>query len=128
MNQSEIILYKTEDGAVKIDTIFQHETIWLNQNSMAELFGVNVPAISKHLKNIFEEGELQKEATTSIMETVQGVKNVKAQFYKHFTILNKFDSLTMWSGLKLQVLSSILEHTTAHKTTWRILCSSKLLH
>jgi hypothetical protein len=55
---SEIILYKTEDGTVKIDTIFQNETIWLSQNSMAELFGVNVPAISKHLKNIFEEGEL----------------------------------------------------------------------
>jgi hypothetical protein len=71
MNQSEIILYKTEDGTVKIDTIFQNETIWLSQNSMAELFGVNVPAISKHLKNIFEEGELQKEATLSKMETVQ---------------------------------------------------------
>lgn len=71
MNQSEIILYKTEDGAVKVDTILKNETIWLSQNSMAELFGVNVPAISKHLKNIFEEGELQKEATLSKMETVQ---------------------------------------------------------
>jgi len=71
MNQSEIILYRTEDGSVKIDTIFQDETIWLTQSSMAELFGVNVPAISKHLKNIYEEGELQKEATLSKMETVQ---------------------------------------------------------
>jgi len=59
MNQSEIILYRTEDGSVKIDTIFQDDTIWLTQSSMAELFGVNVPAISKHLKNIYEEGELQ---------------------------------------------------------------------
>jgi hypothetical protein len=85
MNQSEIILYKTEDGAVKIDTIFQNETIWLSQNSMAELFGVNVPAISKHLKNIFEEGELQKEATLSKMETVQneGGRQIKRnkEFY-----------------------------------------------
>jgi hypothetical protein len=83
--KSEIILYKTEDGAVKIDTIFQHETIWLSQNSMAELFGVNVPAISKHLKNIFEEGELQKEATLSKMETVQneGGRQIKRnkEFY-----------------------------------------------
>ena len=82
---SEIILYRTEDGAVKIDTIFQHETIWLNQNAMAELFGVNVPAISKHLKNIFEEGELQKEATLSKMETVQneGGRQIKRnkEFY-----------------------------------------------
>ena len=85
MNQSEIILYKTEDGAVKIDTIVQNETIWLSQNSMAELFGVNVPAISKHLKNIFEEGELQKEATLSKMETVQneGGRQIKRnkEFY-----------------------------------------------
>jgi len=85
MNQSEIILYKTEDGAVKIDTIFQNETIWLTQNAMAELFGVNVPAISKHLKNIFEEGELQKEATLSKMETVQneGGRQIKRnkEFY-----------------------------------------------
>ncbi len=82
---SEIILYKTEDGAVKIDTIFQNETIWLTQNAMAELFGVNVPAISKHLKNIFEEGELQKEATLSKMETVQneGGRQIKRnkEFY-----------------------------------------------
>ena len=85
MNQSEIILYKTEDGTVKIDTIFQNETIWLTQNAMAELFGVNVPAISKHLKNIFEEGELQKEATLSKMETVQneGGRQIKRnkEFY-----------------------------------------------
>lgn len=83
--KSEIILYKTEDGAVKIDTIVQDETIWLSQNSMAELFGVNVPAISKHLKNIFEEGELQKEATLSKMETVQneGGRQIKRnkEFY-----------------------------------------------
>ncbi|MBN2435511.1 MAG: DNA-binding protein [Spirochaetes bacterium] len=71
MNQSEIILYKTEDGTVKIDTIFQNQTIWLTQSTMAELFDVNVPAISKHLKNIFEDKELQKEATISKMETVQ---------------------------------------------------------
>jgi len=46
MNHSEIILYKTEDGAVKIDTIFQNETIWLTQKKMAELFDVQRPAMS----------------------------------------------------------------------------------
>jgi hypothetical protein len=69
--QSQIILYTTPEGDIKVDTILQNETIWLTQSAMAELFGVNVPAISKHLKNIFEEGELQKEATVSKMETVQ---------------------------------------------------------
>ena len=71
MNQSEIILYKTEDGAIKIDTIFQNESIWLTQKMMAELFDVNVPAISKHLSSIYDEGELVREATISKMETVQ---------------------------------------------------------
>ena len=68
---SEIILYKTGDGVVKIDTILQNEIIWLTQSTMAELFDVNVPAISKHLSNIYEEGELVREATLSEMETVQ---------------------------------------------------------
>jgi len=69
--QSQIILYTTPEGDIKVDTILQNETIWLPQNAMAELFGVNVPAISKHLKNIFEEEELQRESTLSKMETVQ---------------------------------------------------------
>ncbi|GBE16212.1 hypothetical protein BMS3Abin15_00024 [bacterium BMS3Abin15] len=70
-NQSEIVLYTTPDGTVKLDTVFQDETIWLTQNKMAELFDVNIPAISKHLTNIYEEGELQKKATISKTETVQ---------------------------------------------------------
>ena len=68
MNQSEIILYKTEDGAVKIDTIFQNETICLSQSAMADLFDVKIPAISKHLKNIFESGELDEKVVVSILE------------------------------------------------------------
>ena len=77
-NQSQIILYTTPDGDVKIDTILQDETIWLTQSGMAELFDVNVPAISKHLSNIYEEGELSKNATVSKLETVQneGGRNV----------------------------------------------------
>ncbi len=57
-NQTEIVLYATKDGKIKIDTIFQNETIWLSQEKIAELFDVNIPAISKHLSNIYEDGEL----------------------------------------------------------------------
>lgn len=71
MTQSQIVLYTTPDGDIKINTILQNETIWLTQAGMAELFDVNVPAISKHLANIYEEGELAREATVSKMETVQ---------------------------------------------------------
>lgn len=67
-NHSEIILYKTEDGTVKIDTIFQNETIWLTQSGMSDLFDVKIPAISKHLKNIFESVELDEKVVVSILE------------------------------------------------------------
>jgi len=67
-NQSEIVLYTTPDGTIKIDTVFQDETIWLTQAKMAELFDVQRPAITKHLKNIFESGELDEKVVGSILE------------------------------------------------------------
>ena len=67
-NQSEIVLYTTTDGKVKIDTIFQNDTIWLTQKKMAELFDVGRPAITKHLKNIFESRELDEKVVSSILE------------------------------------------------------------
>jgi hypothetical protein len=67
-NQSEIILYKTDDGRIKVDTIFQNETIWLTQMQMSELFDIGRPAITKHLKNIFESGELDEDVVSSILE------------------------------------------------------------
>ena len=78
-NKGEIIIYQTEDGLTKINVKMEDETVWLTQKQMAELFGVNVPAISKHIQNIFEEGELNKDSTVSKMEIVQmeGSRNVK---------------------------------------------------
>lgn len=68
---SEFLLYATPDGAVKVHVLFKDETAWLTQKALAELFGVKVPAIAKHLKNIFDSGELSREATVSKMEIVQ---------------------------------------------------------
>lgn len=65
------MLYTAPDGAVKVDVFFKHETVWLTQKALAELFGVQVPGINKHLKNIFESGELTRAATVSKMEIVQ---------------------------------------------------------
>mgnify|MGYP000845925219 FL=1 len=62
------LIYKSEDEEVSISPIIKGESIWLTQKLMAELFGVNVPAISKHLKNIFEEGELDQNVVVSKME------------------------------------------------------------
>jgi len=89
MNESdqfnEIILYSTPTGDIKVEVIFNDETLWLTQKRMAELFGVEVPAVSKHLSNIFETNELPKDGTISILEIVQkeGEKNVKRkiEFY-----------------------------------------------
>ena len=68
---SSIILYEAADGKVTVKVFFARETFWLTQKTMAELFGVNVPAVNKHLANIYAEGELTPEATISKMETVQ---------------------------------------------------------
>ena len=59
------------EAGVKNISFLQDETVWRTQKAMAELFGVKIPAISKHLSNIFESGELQKEATLSKLDTVQ---------------------------------------------------------
>lgn len=73
------LVYKSIDEDVSVNALVKDDTIWLPQKAMAELFDVNVPAVSKHLSNIFEEGELAKEATVSKMETVQteGTRRVK---------------------------------------------------
>jgi len=79
---SQIILYQNGEGKIKVDVRYENETFWLTQKAMAALFGVEIPAISKHLGNIFETNELQKEATISILETVQmeGKRQVKRNF------------------------------------------------
>lgn len=71
MGESEIILYTTPQGNVKIELRFEGETFWLTQKKLAELFDVDVRTISEHLKNIFESGELEREATIRKNRIVQ---------------------------------------------------------
>lgn len=71
MKSGEILLYSDEGGKAFVSVVFKDETFWLTQKAMAELFDVNVPAISRHLQNIYEEEELLRDATVSKMETVQ---------------------------------------------------------
>jgi len=68
MNEINFIIYHTPQGNVNIEAVVKDETLWLTQKAMAELFGVQVPAISKHLKNIFDEGELAENMVISKME------------------------------------------------------------
>ena len=73
------LMYHSDDGGISVNAVVKDETIWLTQKGMAELFDVEVPAVSKHLSNIFAEGELQPDATISKMEIVQqeGSRNVR---------------------------------------------------
>lgn len=79
MKELSYLLYNTPEEAISVSVIIKDETIWLTQKAMAQLFGVETPAISKHLSNIFAEGELQQDATISKMEIVQleGSRNIK---------------------------------------------------
>ena len=70
MEEVKFLLYSYLEGDLNIGVIIKDDTLWLTQKSMAELFGVGVPAISKHLKNIYESEELMKNSTISKMETV----------------------------------------------------------
>jgi len=78
---TEFLLYKNPNGDVKIDVLLQNETIWLPQKKIAQLFDVKVPAISKHLKNIFESRELDEKVVVSILEipTQHGAVEGKTQ-------------------------------------------------
>jgi hypothetical protein len=79
---TEFLLYTAPNGAVKVEVLLSGETLWLTQKRMAELFGVGVPAISKHLKNIFESGELQQDSVISILETTaEDGKKYQTQYY-----------------------------------------------
>ncbi len=79
---SDIILYSSPEGNIRVEVVYSGETFWLTQKRMAELFGVEVPAVSKHLKNIFETGELQGDAVVSKMETTAADgKNYVTAFY-----------------------------------------------
>ena len=69
MNDNQIIIYKTEDGVTKIDVRLENETVWLSLDQIAELFQRDKSTISRHIKNVFEEGELQKDAVVANFAT-----------------------------------------------------------
>ena len=77
-----VIVYQAENESVSTNVLFKDETFWMTQKDMAKLFDVNVPAISKHLKNIFESGELVISAVISKMETTaEDGKIYQTNFY-----------------------------------------------
>ena len=95
MKEIQFLIYSTPKEDVKIEAVVKDETLWLTQKAMAELFGVKVPAISKHLKNIFEEGELEESVVISKMEittqhgAIEGkTQTLETQFYNLDAIIS----------------------------------------
>jgi hypothetical protein len=79
--EGELILYQTAAGAVRVEVLYESDTFWLSQKRIAELFGVEIPTISYHVKTIFESGELKQEATVRRILTVQteGARHVRRE-------------------------------------------------
>lgn len=85
---NEIILYQP-DASVKLEVRLEDDTVWLTQQQIADLFGVKQPAISKHLKNIFESEELDEVSVHSILEyTAADCKSYRTKFYNLDAILS----------------------------------------
>ncbi len=80
-NEKNILFYSDENGQTKVEVILQNENVWLNVNAIATLFDVQRPAIVKHINNIYNDEELSKESTCSILEQVQieGTRSIKRQ-------------------------------------------------
>ena len=86
---NNIVVYRTEDNTLQLDVQVKGDTVWLTQQQIAELFGVKQPAVSKHLSNIFKDGELEKDSVHSILEyTASDGKVYSTQFYNLDAILS----------------------------------------
>lgn len=68
-NNNEVLIYQSEDGTIKVDVLFEGETVWLTQSQLGTLFGKSKATISEHIKNIFEEGELDEEVVVRKFRT-----------------------------------------------------------
>ena len=87
MNKSNIIMYTTEDGLTKVEATFDQDTVWLSLDDMARLFQRNKSTISRHLKNIFSEGELNRNSVVALFATTDTVNHPPSD------ILTTFDTL-----------------------------------
>jgi hypothetical protein len=89
LKPTDFLLYKDANGRVKVEIYIFDETIWLTQDKISQLFGVQRPAITKHLKNIFKSGELTEFSVSSILEhTANDGKTYQTKFYNLDAILS----------------------------------------
>ena len=103
MNNSNIIMYTTEDGLTKIETTFEDDTVWLSLDQMAELFQRDKSTISRHIKKIFEEGELQRNSVVAnFATTAADGKKYQTMFYNLDAIISV--TITLMSSSPLDTV------------------------
>lgn len=107
--KSQIVIYKTENGQVKIDVRFENETVWLTQNGLAELFQTTKQNIGQHIKNIFKEGELQSAAVVKdFFTTAADGKNYVTNYYNLDLIIS------VGYRVKSSIATAFRQWATAH--------------
>ena len=109
-NKSELIIYTTEDGLTKVDVTFDNDTVWLSLDQMAALFQRDKSTISRHIKNVFEEGELLKDSTVAKFATVQmeGSRQVERmiEFYNLDVIISVGYRVKSQRGVQFRIWAS----------------------
>ncbi|MEO1050764.1 MAG: cell filamentation protein Fic [Bacteroidota bacterium] len=89
LNQSEFLLYISQNGEVKVDVLLQDETVWLTQKSMQELFGTAKQTVSEHIISVFKEGELEEnQVVRKFRTTASDSKNYNTSFYNLYVIIS----------------------------------------
>ena len=103
-NQGKIVIHQTDDSDTKIDVRFVDETVWLTQAQLCELYQTSKSNVSKHIKNIFEEGELEENSVVrKFRTTASDGKNYNVSYYEYFEI--KIEKLKNNSNLWNQTIS-----------------------
>ena len=110
LNQSEMIIYQTEDGLTKVNVTFEEDTVWLSLEQMAQLFQRDKSVISRHIKKIYTEGELSREGTVAKNATVQleGQRNVErtVEYYNLDVIISVGYRVKSQRGVQFRIWAS----------------------
>ena len=110
-NENNILLYQDDEGNIRVEVIMKDENVWLNVEAIAKLFDVQRPAIVKHINNIYNDGELDKDATCSILEQVQNEGTRKVTRRREYYNLDMIISI----GFRVNSKKAIKFRTWANK-------------
>lgn len=109
IENNKIVIYTTDDGQVEIEVRLEDENVWLTQNSMAELFNTTRNNITMHIKNIFEEGELQENAVSKeSLLTAKDGKKYRTKFYNLDLIISVGYRVKSVRGIQFRICANKL--------------------